>query len=115
VSCDLSESANSADITYTYDRLGRQATVTDATGTRSFGYDTASLQLDTETLPSAFYGSLVLNRSYDTLGRNAGYSLGGTLSSVSATYGYESTGRLATVTDPANGGRKTRDRLILNG
>ena len=71
------EDSNTAEIAYTYDRLGRQATVTDATGTRS----------------------------YDTLGRGSGYSLqasGGTSSVSSATYGYDSSGRLATVTDPAN-------------
>ena len=57
------------------------------------------MAFDAETLPSGFYGNLVLNRTYDTLGRSEGYNLGGTLSPVSATYGYEATGRLSTVSD----------------
>jgi len=31
------------DVATTYDRLGRQATVTDATGTRTFSYDNSNL------------------------------------------------------------------------
>ena len=38
------------DITYTYDRLGRQATVTDGVGSRTFGYDSNTQLLSTETM-----------------------------------------------------------------
>lgn len=96
------EDANTTDITYTYDRLGRQATVTDATGTRNFSYDSATLQLTSETLDSAFYSSHELQRSYDALGRSVGYTLQDSTSSALSTvsYSYEpTTGRLSTVSD----------------
>jgi YD repeat-containing protein len=56
-------------VTFTLDRLGRQRTITDATGTRAFAYNDA-LQLAAET--NAFG---VLVRAYDGLGRSAGFSL----------------------------------------
>ncbi|NBB77844.1 MAG: hypothetical protein GVY36_00095 [Verrucomicrobia bacterium] len=95
------EDLDTADITYTYDRLGRQFTVTDATGTRSFDYDDATLQLDTETLDTTFYDGLELTRSYDALGRSTGYSLNDSASSAlsAVNYSYESSGRLSTVSD----------------
>ncbi len=102
------EDANTADIAYTYDRLGRQATVTDATGTRSFAYDGNSLQLDSEELPTDFYGDLVLTRTYEDgteanglAGRAKGYDLiaGGQTSVAAAAYGYENTGRLQAISD----------------
>lgn len=102
------EDPDTADITYTYDRLGRQATVADATGTRSFDYDTATLQLDTETLDATFYDGHELTRQYEDGtetngldGRDKGYTLydGGQTSVSAATYGYDTTGRLKTVTD----------------
>jgi len=100
------EDAATADITHTYDRLGRRATVTDATGTRSFDYDAATLQLDTETLDGTFYDGMVLTRAYEDgtqpnglPGRDAGHTLGGTPSPVSAAYGYDTAGRLKTVSD----------------
>ena len=60
------EDPNTPDIAYTYDRLGRIAAVTDATGSRSFAYDPDTLQLDTETLDKTFYSGRVLQRSYQT-------------------------------------------------
>jgi len=53
------------DVAITYDRLGRQATVTDATGTRTFSYDNSNLRLSTETLPN-YFGNRVLTRLYQT-------------------------------------------------
>ena len=83
------EDPGTADITYTYDRLGRQATVTDATGTRSFDYDDATLQLDTETLDATFYDGLELTRQYEDgtetnglPGRDSGYTLQDSASSA---------------------------------
>ncbi|CAA6690077.1 MULTISPECIES: RHS repeat domain-containing protein [unclassified Lentimonas] len=97
------------DLGYTFDRMGRLETVSDATGTRSLDY-TADLRLDHEMLDAAFYGSnSVLTRSYEdgneTNGLNrryAGYDLtnsGGVSSASSATYGYDSYGRLNSVAD----------------
>jgi RHS repeat-associated protein len=95
------EDPGTADITYTYDRLGRQETVTDATGSRDFDYDAATLQLDTETLDTTFYDGLELTRSYDALGRASGYTLQDSASSaISAVdYTYANVGRLQTVSD----------------
>jgi len=69
----------------TYDRLGRPATITDATGTRTFAYDSRKLRLATETLPS-YFGDRVLTRLCQTTltptsstslpGRSRGYQLG---------------------------------------
>jgi RHS repeat-associated protein len=100
------EDPNTADIAYTYDRLGRQATVTDATGSRSFDYDSSSLKLSSESLDATFYDGQQLTRSYDTFGRSSGYNLTDSASSTlsAVNYTYDSSGRLATVTDPANGG-----------
>jgi|GEM_PF-1435182 len=103
------EAIDTADITYTYDRLGRQSSITDATGTRNFAYNSSTLQLDTETLDSSFYQGYTLERSYQDgtesnglTGRSKGYSLtdstSSTLTSVIAsltapqhtvTYAYE--------------------------
>ena len=96
------EDPNTVDLVYTYDRLGRQSTVTDATGTRSFAYDSSTLQLTAETLDSAFYDSHELLRAYDTLGRSIGYILQdsafSTLSAVNYSYDTAS-GRIFTVSD----------------
>ena len=84
--------------------------MTDATGTRSFDYDAATLQLDKENLDATFYDGMTLTRSYEDgtetnglFGRDAGYSLGGTPSPVSAAYGYDPAGRLKTVSDGTGG------------
>ena len=58
------EDPNTADMTHTYDRLGRRATVTDGTGTLSFDA-AATLQLDTETLDATFYDGMTLTRAYE--------------------------------------------------
>ena len=94
-------------LSFTYNRLGQQATITDATGTRSFDYDPATLQLTAETLDSTFYDGLVLTRQYQTghephglKGRPSGYSLGTQPSPVaSAAYSYTTQGRLHTISD----------------
>lgn len=101
--------ADTANIHYTYDRLGRVVTVTDATGTRSFDYDPATLQLDTETLDSSFYEGQVLQRTYQDgseinglPGRSFGYRLkdsGSTTTISSVDYSYDTLGRLQTLTD----------------
>lgn len=98
------------DVAITHTRFGAQKTVTDATGTRTFTYTTA-LRPDQEQLP-AFYGDRILIRSYDVAtnvssgmvaGRNNGFSLGTASdpdSDYDVIYGYDTAGRLGTVTDP---------------
>ena len=71
-------------VTFAFDRLGRQTTITDGTGTRSFGYDDA-LRLAAET---NVFG--VLERTYDSFGRPLGLALDGT---PQAAYGYDGVGR----------------------
>lgn len=95
-------------ITYTYQRSGLIATVTDALGVRSFDYNTA-LHLEKEHLPS-FYGSNRTETSvYDTanmMGRITALQLG-TTSNASAYqtcgYGYFGDGRLQTLTAQGSG------------
>ncbi len=97
------------DVAKTYDRLGRPATISDVTGTRSFAYDASKLRLDTETLPSAFYGTRVLKRDYQGTtsgqipGRAAGYQLGTVADpdqDFAVSYAYDSSGRVNGVTSP---------------
>ena len=82
-------------VSFTYDRLGRQRTITDATGTRTFAYNDA-LQLAAET--NAFG---VLARAYDGLGRSAGFSLFNPANHVnpvqSIAYGYSALGRFSSL------------------
>ena len=82
------------DITFGYDRLGRQAAITDAVGSRTFVYNSA-LQPYTETI-AGLYGE-VLTRTYDTtgiIGRSIGFSLA---SGYDVDYDYDDVGRLDTV------------------
>ena len=82
------------DITFSYDRLGRQAAITDAVGSRTFGYNSA-LQPYTETI-AGLYGETLI-RTYDTtgiIGRSTGFSLA---SGYDVDYDYDDVGRLDTV------------------
>lgn len=60
------------DQSYTYDRMGRVKNVTDATGTRTFNYNSqGGLALSSESLPDGFYGSGAsrnLSYAYETAG-----------------------------------------------
>jgi RHS repeat-associated protein len=95
-SVDYSDST--ADLAYTYNRLGQQLTVTDALGYRTFAYNSA-LQLSTETI-SGLYNK-VITRSYETtgmVGRYSGMNIG---TEYDVDYGYDAYGRFSTLT---NGG-----------
>ncbi|MGH8020427.1 MAG: RHS repeat-associated core domain-containing protein [Opitutaceae bacterium] len=73
------EACPTADISYTYTRLGQLKTVTDATGTRTFQYDaTKPWRLEREEL-GGFFGNRWFSRLYETgsiVGREAGFQLG---------------------------------------
>ncbi len=93
------------DVTFTYTRLGQQATVTDATGSRTFAY-TTTLELDTEALDETFYSSKILTRKYQTTGtgevpgRDGGFQIGTDAdpdADYDATYAYGTTGRFSSV------------------
>jgi RHS repeat-associated protein len=97
------------DVSFTYDRLGRQATVSDAVGTRTFAYrDTLDLQLDTETIDGSGGGlySKVITRKYATTGvpgRGTGFQVGTTQdpdADYDVTYDYDAAGRLNKVVGP---------------
>jgi RHS repeat-associated protein len=79
------------DVQFTYDRLGRQKTVEDAAGSRTFAY-TNALQLEAETITGLI--SETITRNYDGLGRSAGFSLG---AGYDITYAYDTTGRFNNV------------------
>jgi RHS repeat-associated protein len=87
-------------LTYTYNRLGKIATVGDATtGTRTFNYNLAgTLELQSEDLPS-YFGSRRITypvASSGVIGRPTGLQLGTSGSPTSeqnVTYGYGGAGR----------------------
>ena len=77
-----------------YDRLGRQQTISDAVGTRTFAYNEA-LQLESETITGLY--DQVITRTYEdgaVKGRSAGFNMG---EDYSVTYGYDATGRFNSV------------------
>ena len=84
------------DIGFVYDHLGRQRRITDAVGSRTFGYND-HLQLESESITGLY--SQVLARTYETTGvpgRAFGLNLG---ADYGVSYGYQSaTGRFETLT-----------------
>ncbi len=90
------------DITFTYDRLGRQKTVTDAAGHRIFHYND-NLQPEYEDINGLY--NKKITRKYDTRGRSAGFFMG---TDYDTTYDYESaTGRFRSVALNIAGSQKT--------
>ena len=87
---NLNYSDGTPAVAFTFNRLGQQTVITDGTGARTNGYNTA-LQLTTEAASLA-----VLSRSYDALGRASGIALD---SGYAAGYGYDAIGRFATVSN----------------
>ena len=88
------------DVTNTFDRIGRQASIIDGSGARTFSY-TNTLALVAEELASSLPGtpSHRIDRLKDSLGRDAGFVMssgGNVLSWVG--YGYDQYGRFASVT-----------------
>lgn len=93
-------SDDTADISFVYDRLGRQSEINDALGTRTFIYNTG-LQLESETI-NGLYNTMI-TRTYDQsnmIGRSTGFNLAG---AYSITYGYDTTGRFNNLTWNAGG------------
>ncbi|NLX23500.1 MAG: RHS repeat protein, partial [Phycisphaerae bacterium] len=104
---DIEYSDSTQDVEFTYDRLGRQETITDAVGTRTFGYHATKLHLVTEDIDAGQEGlySKVVTRRYELYdqeggvipGRNRGFKIG---NDYEVTYHYDSLGRLERVTGP---------------
>jgi YD repeat-containing protein len=97
-------------VSYAYDRLGRQTAITDAVGTRGFAYN-AALAMESETLGDYYGAGKQLTRTYstgtagtDVVGRATGFDIGTTDDAdadYTVSYGYDTENRLNTVTDAA--------------
>ncbi|RJP83449.1 MAG: hypothetical protein C4522_00815, partial [Desulfobacteraceae bacterium] len=88
------------DITFAYDRLGRQKIITDSLGTRTFAYRD-DLQPDQEIITGLY--TRIINRNYEEdnlAGRPSGITMG---SSYTSGYGYDPRGRMDTVSWSVNG------------
>jgi len=83
----VSYSDNTPGTAFSYDRLGRQTTITDAQGTRTFSYNDA-LQLAAE-LSQISNQQSAITYQYDTYGRSAGFDAG---SNYSVRYTYDPIG-----------------------
>lgn len=87
-------SDDTPDIAFTYDRMGRQHTVTDAVGTRTFVYN-GVLQLASETITGMY--NATITRTYEeegVPGREKGFTLG---DNYRVGYGYDQTGQFNAV------------------
>ena len=85
---NIAYSDSTPDVAFTYDRLGRQLTATDALGTRTNVYN--ALTLLEERLPDG----TVLARAHDAFGRPSGIALD---ADYAIGYGYDEFGRFAAV------------------
>jgi len=85
-------SDSTPDVSFSYDRMGRQQEITDAAGLRAFAYN-ADFSLASEAVTGIY--DKVLSRSYDSTpgvkGRYAGFSVG---AGYSVSYGYDAKGRM---------------------
>ncbi len=90
------------DISFTYNRMGQLATVTDASGTRTNTYD-ANLRLASSSIPYILSGNGKLEYAYDTLGRMSSMKLmEDTTQKLINSYTYDAMSRIATVSDGTN-------------
>lgn len=85
---NIDYSGETPDVTFTYDRLGRQETIHDVQGAHTNAYN-AFGELISET-----YGGTTLSRTYDNCGRPAGLSLD---EDFANTYTYDDLGRFASI------------------
>lgn len=108
----ISYSDGTPSISYSYNRMGLVSTVADATGTRTFSYDSQKpWRLVGENLGS-FYGARVFTHLYEEAGsgytvpgRIRGYQVGtaeGSNADLEVTFGYTSAGRFQTITSSRN-------------
>ncbi len=96
------------DISFTYNRMGQLATVTDASGTRTNTYD-ANLRLASSSIPYILSGNGKLEYAYDTLGRMSSMKLmENSTQKLINSYSYDAMSRIATVSDGTNTAEYTR-------
>ncbi|MBI2441628.1 MAG: RHS repeat-associated core domain-containing protein [Lentisphaerae bacterium] len=90
-------SDSTPDVSFTYDRLGRQRTAASSVSAHTFAY--SGLLLDTETIVSSA-GTNVIDRSHDSLGRSSGFTVAGVADpGSSVAYGYDSLGRFSQISN----------------
>ncbi len=95
-------------VVFTYHRLGRQKTVTDAVGTREFVYNGEDLQLDREKINELGGGlySKTIVRTYQgsgtgqVPGRPSGFQIGTGTPEYETVYHYDAYGRIERITGP---------------
>jgi RHS repeat-associated protein len=106
----ITYSDSTPSVMFTYDRLGRQSQIDDAVGTRTFVYNDTYLRLDREEINVSGGGlySKIISPKHETTGtskgRDVGFQIGvtGDLDQdYDVTYGYDTAGRLNSVTSPA--------------
>lgn len=92
---------NTPSATYTYDRLGRQSTLTQNGMTETLGYNDAN-QLLTDAFSGGTLDGLTVTSGYDTYSRRQTVSVNTQPSVLTTTYGYDNASRLATASDGHN-------------
>ena len=98
-------SDSTPDITYSYNRVGKLAQVTDVVGTRTFAYN-ATMDEVSETITGLY--SKTLTRTYTSTGFK-GRKQGLSIDNVSSyTYGYDTYGRMNQITIPSGSFGYTR-------
>ena len=98
----LDYSDSTPDVTYTFDRLGRQKTIVQGSSTTMFTYNDAS-QLLTESYSGGTLNGLSVTNGYDQYLRRTNLTaLNGSTVLARSTYGYDSASRLKTVADGVN-------------
>ena len=88
----VSYNDNTPAVSFAYDRLGRQTTITDGAGTRTFTYNDA-LQLASEQSQISNQ-QFEITRQYDAYGRSIGFDAG---TNYSVRYAYDQVGRFTAV------------------
>jgi len=79
---------NTPSVSFTFNRLGQQVQIADGTGSRIFTYnDQLQLAAETNVLGQ-------ITRSYDSLGRSSGFSVG---TDYAVAYGYSDVGRFLSI------------------
>jgi len=84
--------------TCTYDRRGRQSTVTRSNIVTTLGYNNAN-QLTSESYSGGRLNGFSVSLNRDSLLRRSTTSLGGVSGSITTTYGYDNASRLQSVSD----------------
>jgi RHS repeat-associated protein len=89
---------NTPSISYTYDRRGRQSTVTRNSIVTTLGYNNAD-QLTSESYSGGALNGFSVSLNRDSLLRRNTTSLGGVSGSITTSYGYDNVSRLQSVSD----------------